>query len=134
MRRAILLIWNGNKSGRMWIGKVEKGGPSKVKTGKTPQLPQGKIPSINSSQHYQSSWPCFACESSSGSWQQHSNLALIQHALNLVLVPVVSAPRRTIAAAVVKWPIGVVTRKNAEDVQIQDVISQVPALVHLVER
>ena len=127
MRRAILLIWNGNKSGRMWIGKVEKGGPSKVKTGKTPQLPQGKIPSINSSQHYQSSWPCFACESSSGSWQQHSNLAQIQHAINLVPVLVVPVPRRTTAAVVVKWP-------NVEDVRILDVISLVPAHVHLVKR
>ena len=46
----------------------------------------------------------------------------------------VPAPRRTIAAAVVKWPIGVATRKFAEVVQILDVISRVPAHVQLVER
>ena len=68
------------------------------------------------------------------SWLQHSNLVQIQHAINLVLVPVLLAPRRTIAVVVVKWPIGVVTRKNVEDVQILDVISRVPAHVLHVER
>ena len=44
------------------------------------------------------------------------------------------APRRHTVVVVVKWQIGVVTRKNAVVVRILDVISLVPALVHLVER